>query len=74
MAEHWIEGHLAMPLSVRTLSSELAMSSKTLTQRIYSVMGISSGEFNQRWKLLHTVHLIDATSMSIEAIAEKMGY
>lgn len=73
-AERWIDEHLSMPISVTTLSSELAMSSKTLARRIQSSTGVSPVKFIQRRKLMHAVHLIETTSMSIEAIADKIGY
>jgi transcriptional regulator GlxA family with amidase domain len=73
-AERWIDGHLSMPISVPTLSSELAMSSRTLARRIQLATGISPVKFIQRRKLMHAVHLIETTSMPIDTIAEKIGY
>ena len=73
-AERWIDRHLALPISVTGLSSELAMSPKTLSRRIQSATGVSPIKFIQRRKLMHAVHLIETTSMQIDAIAEKIGY
>jgi len=73
-AERWIDEHLAMPISVSALSSELAMSSRTLARKIQSATGISPVKFIQRRKLMHAVHLIETTSMPIDAVAEKIGY
>ena len=73
-AERWIDGHMSMPISVTALSSELAVSSKTLARRIQSATGVSPVKFIQRRKLMHAVHLIETTPMSIDAIAEKVGY
>jgi len=56
------------------LSSELAMSSRTLARKIQSATGISPVKFIQRRKLMHAVHLIETTSMPIDAVAEKIGY
>lgn len=73
-AERWIDEHLSIPVSVKALSSELAMSSKTLSRRIHSATGVSPVKFIQRRKLMHAVNLIETTAMSIDAIAEKIGY
>ena len=73
-AERWIDRHLAVPVSVAGLSSELAMSSRTLARKIQAATGVSPIKFIQRRKLMHAVNLIETTSMPIDAIAEKIGY
>jgi transcriptional regulator GlxA family with amidase domain len=73
-AERWIDAHLAAPISVAHLSSELAVSPKTLSRRIVAATGVSPIKFIQRRRLLCASHLIETTSMSIEAIAAKVGY
>lgn len=73
-AERWIDAHLAAPISVASLSSELAVSPKTLSRRIVAATGVSPIKFIQRRRLLCASHLIETTSMSIEAIAAKVGY
>ncbi|QDZ27226.1 GlxA family transcriptional regulator [Noviherbaspirillum sp. UKPF54] len=73
-AERWIDAHLSVPISVTALSSELAMSGRTLARRIQLATGVSPVKFIQRRKLMHAVHLIETTALSIDAIAEKIGY
>ena len=73
-AERWIDRHLAVPVSVADLSSELAMSSRTLARKIQAATGVSPIKFIQRRKLMHAVNLIETTSMPIAAIPEKIGY
>lgn len=73
-AERWIDGHLSAPISVAALSSELAVSPRTLARRIRSATGISPVRFIQRRRLMRAVHLIETTSMSIDAVAAKVGY
>ncbi|KIF81311.1 GlxA family transcriptional regulator [Noviherbaspirillum autotrophicum] len=73
-AERWVDAHILSPISVATLSSELAMSPRTLARRIQSATGLSPVKFIQRRKLMHAIHLIETTSLSIEAVAEKIGY
>ncbi|WP_019142810.1 GlxA family transcriptional regulator [Noviherbaspirillum massiliense] len=73
-AERWIDDHILSPISVASLSSELAVSTRTLSRRIQAATGVSPVKFIQRRKLMHAIHLIETTSMSIEAIAAKIGY
>lgn len=73
-AERWIDAHLAKALTVSALSSQLAMSPKTLSRRIVAATGLSPIKFIQRRRLLSASHLIETTSLSIEAIAAKVGY
>lgn len=73
-AERWIDEHLSAPISVAVLSSELAVSTKTLSRRIVSATGVSPIKFIQRRRLMRASHLIETTSLSIEAIAAQVGY
>ena len=73
-AERWIDEHLSEPISVAELSSQLAVSPKTLTRRLLGATGISPIKFIQRRRLMRASHLIETTSQSIEAIAAQVGY
>ncbi len=73
-AERWIDAHLSTPISVAALSSELALSAKTLSRRIACATGISPIKFIQRRRLMRASHLIETTTLSIEAIAAQVGY
>ncbi|MCE3605386.1 helix-turn-helix domain-containing protein [Massilia sp. P8910] len=73
-AEHWIDAHLAQPMSVTALSSELALSPKTLARRIKAATGISPIKFIQRRRLSHAAHLLETTALPIETVAAQVGY
>lgn len=73
-AERWIDAHLAEPISVQALSSELAISAKTLARRIEAATGVSPIKFIQRRRLSRASHLIETTTLSIEAVAAQVGY
>jgi transcriptional regulator GlxA family with amidase domain len=73
-AERWIDAHLSEPISITALAAALAVSPKTLARRIDAATGVSTVKFIQRRRLLHASHLIETTSMSIEAIAAQVGY
>ncbi|HYD80087.1 MAG TPA: helix-turn-helix domain-containing protein [Paucimonas sp.] len=73
-AERWIDAHLSEPISIADLAAELSVSPKTLARRIAAATGVSPVKFLQRRRLLHASHLIETTSMSIEAVAAEVGY
>lgn len=73
-AERWIDAHLAGPISVTHLASQLALTPKTLARRIDAATGISPIKFIQRRRLLHAAHLIETTPLSIDTIARQIGY
>ncbi|SFV15886.1 GlxA family transcriptional regulator [Pseudoduganella namucuonensis] len=73
-AERWIDAHLARPMTVTALSSELALSPKTLARRIEAATGVSPIKFIQRRRLSHAAHLLETTALSIEAVAARVGY
>jgi len=73
-AERWIDANLASPISVSALSSKLAVSPKTLARRIEQATGASPVKLIQRRRLMRARHLIETTTLSVEAIAAKVGY
>jgi transcriptional regulator GlxA family with amidase domain len=73
-AERWIDANLAEPISVAALSAKLAVSPKTLARRIEEATGASPVKLIQRRRLMRAAHLIETTTLSVEAIAAKVGY
>jgi len=73
-AERWIDAHLSEPIRIADVAAEFSVSPKTLARRIDAATGVSPVKFIQRRRLLHASHLIETTSMSIEAIAASVGY
>jgi transcriptional regulator GlxA family with amidase domain len=73
-AERWIDDNLANPISVADLASAVAVSPKTLSRRIVAATGLSPVRFLQRRRIMEAVHLIETTTMSVEAVAASVGY
>lgn len=73
-AERWIDKHLAQPITVSALSSQLALSPKTLARRIKAATGVSPIKFIQRRRLSHAAQLLESTALSIETVAAQVGY
>jgi AraC-like DNA-binding protein len=61
-------------MTVTALSSELALSPKTLARRIEAATGVSPIKFIQRRRLSHAAHLLETTALSIETVAAQVGY
>ncbi|HEX6088059.1 MAG TPA: helix-turn-helix domain-containing protein [Thermoanaerobaculia bacterium] len=73
-AERWIDAHLTEPITVTALASALAVSPKTLSRRIVAATGLSPVRFLQRRRVLEAMHLIETSTMTIEDVAEQVGY
>jgi transcriptional regulator GlxA family with amidase domain len=73
-AEKWIDKNIARPLTVQELASQFAVSTKTLSRKIQEATGDSTIKFIQRRKLMRAVHLLESTNLSIELVAERVGY
>lgn len=73
-AERWIDAHLAHPISITDLASAVALSPKTLARRITAATGLSPVRFLQRRRVMEAVHLIETTTMTVDAVAERVGY
>jgi transcriptional regulator GlxA family with amidase domain len=73
-AERWIDSHLGDPVTVTEVAEALAISPKTLSRRISAATGVSPVRFLQRRRVVHAAHLIETTSMTIDAVAASVGY
>jgi transcriptional regulator GlxA family with amidase domain len=73
-AERWIDSHLGEPVTVTEVAEALAISPKTLSRRISAATGVSPVRYLQRRRVLHAAHLIETTSMTIDAVAANVGY
>lgn len=73
-AERWIDAHLGSPITITGLASAVAVSPKTLSRRIFGATGLSPMRFLQRRRVLEAVHLIETTTLTVDAIAAQVGY
>jgi transcriptional regulator GlxA family with amidase domain len=73
-AERWIDAHLSDPMTITGLASAVAVSPKTLSRRISAATGLSPVRFLQRRRVMEAVHLIETTTMTVDAVAAKVGY
>lgn len=69
-----IEAALPTPPSVETLARELAMSPRTLSRYVHDATGRSTLALIQSVRLHRARLLIESSRLSIEAVAEQVGY
>lgn len=73
-AERWIDAHLAQALTITDLAAAVAVSPRTLSRRISAATGLSPVRFLQRRRVLEAVHLMETTTLTVEAVATQVGY
>jgi transcriptional regulator GlxA family with amidase domain len=69
-----IEAALPDPPSVETLAAEMAMSPRTLARHVETATGRSTKALIQSVRLNRARMLIESSRMSVESIAEHVGY
>lgn len=73
-AEQWIDAHLPQRITIGELASAVALSPKTLARRTLAAAGVSPLRLVQRRRVMHASHLIETTTMSVDAVAAAVGY
>lgn len=73
-AEVWIRRHLAVPFGIDALAKGVGVSPRTLARRIHLAVGVSPLRFVQRVRVEQAMHLLETTRLSVEEIAERIGY
>ncbi|PTU30202.1 GlxA family transcriptional regulator [Stenotrophobium rhamnosiphilum] len=69
-----IEKSLPNALSVKEMAEKLCISEKTLARRIKAATGKNPSELIQFVRLKRARRLLETTSMSVDQVAEKVGY
>lgn len=69
-----IEKSLPNPPSVKAMAERLCISEKTLARRIKAATGKNTSEMIQFVRLKRARRLLETTHMSVDQVAEKVGY
>ena len=72
--ERWARSRLAEGFSLDDAASAVGASKRTQARRMDAVMGKSPLAYFQDLRVEHSVHLLKTSEMSIEEIAERVGY
>lgn len=70
----WITDNLQKPLTVEILAKQMAMSDRTFYRKFVSRTGVSPAKAVERLRLDAARNLMETTTLSIEAIAQKVGF
>ncbi len=72
--ERWIRRHLAENFTIVDLANGVGLSPRTLARRTNSAVGKAPLQFVRQLRLEHTIHMLETTNRSFEAIADDVGY
>jgi len=70
----WARAHLSNGITVDDLAAHGAMSTRTLTRRFGSAIGVPPGEWLRRERLRLAQRLLERTDDAIEVVARRAGY
>lgn len=73
-AERWMSQRLAQPFDLAELSRALGAHERTLARRFVTTTGLSPMRFARRLRIETAGRLLATTSLSIAAIAARVGY
>jgi transcriptional regulator GlxA family with amidase domain len=72
--ERWIRTHLADPPPLAQAARSLGISERTLQRATQAVLGMSPLDFVQEVRIDEATFLLRTTTLSAEAIADRVGY
>jgi transcriptional regulator GlxA family with amidase domain len=73
-AQKWLQDHMAQPVRIADLATELAVSERTLIRRFNAVMAQPPLTYLQHLRIDTARALLEAGDLSIERIANFVGY
>ena len=72
--EAFVLAHLDRQLTIDTLAAATATSPRTLARKLQASLGTTPHAFVQRLRVARAAQLLETTTLSVEAIAERVGY
>ncbi|GAA2150250.1 helix-turn-helix domain-containing protein [Kitasatospora kazusensis] len=73
-ARQWALEHLDRPLALADLAGRAALSTRTFTRRFRAETGLSPGQWLARQRVDLARHLLEATDLPIDLIADRAGF
>ncbi|WP_327101052.1 helix-turn-helix domain-containing protein [Nocardia vinacea] len=72
--ERWVRAHLAEQFTIAQAALELGVTERSLQRTTQAELGMSPRDFVNDIRLEHAAHLLRSTSLTVEAVASKVGY
>ncbi|WP_315703028.1 MULTISPECIES: GlxA family transcriptional regulator [unclassified Bradyrhizobium] len=73
-AEKWVRDNIARDFAIEELAEAVALAPRTFARRIAAICGVSPIQFVQRIRLETARLLLETTRLSVEQIAQQIGY
>ena len=73
-AEKWVRDNIARDFAIEELAEAVALAPRTFARRIAATCGVSPIQFVQRIRLETARFLLETTRLSVEQIAQRIGY
>jgi AraC family transcriptional regulator, transcriptional activator FtrA len=70
----WMESHLHQPLKVRELAKRMAVGERTLARKFQQHLGTTPHAWCTAQRMRLAQSILETTSASIDAVAQKVGY
>ncbi|AWL13400.1 HTH-type transcriptional regulator CdhR [Saliniradius amylolyticus] len=72
--QDWMQNHYAEEVSLKRLSEEFAVTSRTLIRRFKAATGETPMAYLQQLRIEHAKELLAATDMPVDWVVERVGY
>ena len=72
--ERWVRDHIAEPLQISRIATEIGVSERTLQRTTAAVLGMSPIDFLHEIRLDEATFLLRTTSQTVDAVAAAVGY
>jgi transcriptional regulator GlxA family with amidase domain len=73
-AEKWVRDNISRDFAIEELADAVALAPRTFARRMAATCGVSPIQFVQRIRLETARFLLETTRLSVEQIAQKIGY
>ena len=73
-AERFVRSHLSESFTIAALAKHIGVSPRTLARRLHAAVGLGPIAFVQRLRVEAAVRLLETSPLSLEEIAERVGY
>ena len=74
LAENWIRANMGRAFTITELAAAINLTPRTLARRFIESTGAAPNDFIQRVRIERASHLLRTTKISMQRVAEEVGY